>query len=137
MTDHPSYLRTVLGAESWNFVGGTQFTDPAEFDRSVREHYVAFLGEDIWLPHQVAFDFPRIRILYFGLASPEDDAYSDFVADIQADDGVRFTAGELLRKLNNAAAPHLDDADHRWFEGLIFHHVDADGVPVYEMRQGS
>jgi hypothetical protein len=133
-----SFPRTVMGAVIWSFRGGERFTDPAEFERRVREYYMDIMGEDIWLPHQVALSAPRVRITYFGLSSPDAAEYTDFVADLQSEDGARFTAGELLLKLNNAVAPHMEEADHCYFEGLVLSDTPpADGVPVYEMRQGS
>lgn len=128
---------TALVAAVWSFHGGDQIDNPAEFDRRVRAYHIDVTGEDTWDPDEV-IPLARLRVTYFGLESPDDDEYTDMVVDLRADDGARFTAGELLRKMHNAAAPHLEGADHAFFEGLFLtEDVGEDGVPVYEMMQGS
>lgn len=137
-TDDGPFPATALVAVVWSFGTGEQFADPAEFDRRVREYHVQATEEDTWEPDEIALPVPRVRIEYFGLASPEDDEYTDFAAELASDDGTHFTARELLLKLNNAVAPHLEGVDHQYFEGLFFtDRVGEDGVPVYEMMQGS
>ena len=136
-SDESPFPLTALVAAVWSFHGGEQVDDPAEFDRRVRQYHIDVTGEDTWDPDEV-IPLARLRVTYFGLASPDDDEYTDMVVDLRADDGARFTAGELLRKLHNAVAPHLKGADHVFFEGLFLtEDVDEDGVPVYEMMQGS
>jgi hypothetical protein len=135
--DNGPFPLTALVAVVWSFCKGEQFSDPAEFDRRVREYHVDIEGEDTWDPDEV-IPLPRMRIAWFGVESPEDEEYTDFVLDLHADDGAQFTAGELLLKLNNAVAPRLAGADHCYFEGLFLtEDVGDDGVPVYEMMQGS
>jgi hypothetical protein len=128
----------ALVAVVWSFGKGEQFDDPAEFNRRVSAYHVDIAGEDTWDPAEAVMPLPRIRVQYFGVESPEDEEYTDFVLDLQADDGAQFTAGELLLKLNNAVAPRLAGADHCFFEGLFLtEEVGEDGVPIYEMMQGS
>jgi hypothetical protein len=136
-TEDGPFPLTALVAVVWSFHEGEQFDDAAEFDRRVGEYHVRVAGEDTWDPDEVV-PLPSMRITWFGLESPEDDEYTDFVLDLEADNGVDFTAGELLRKLNNAVAPRLAGADHCYFEGLFLtEEVGDDGVPIYEMMQGS
>lgn len=136
-TDEGPFPLTALPAVVWSFFGGEQFSDPAEFDRRVREFHVQVAEEDTWNPDEVV-PVPRIRVRYFGVESPEDDEYTDFEAELRADDGARFTALELLLKLNNEVAPRLEGVDHCYFEGLyLTDDPPVDGVPVYEMMQGS
>lgn len=136
--DEGPFPLTALVAVLWSFSMGEQFTDPAEFNRRVSQYDVDVTGEDTWDPAEVVMPLPRIRVQYFGVESPEDDEYTDFVLDLDADDGAQFTAGELLLKLNNAVAPRLKGADHCYFEGLFLtEEVGDDGVPIYEMMQGS
>lgn len=141
MTDHvdrDALPVTALPAVLWSFAGGEQFDDAAEFDRRVRQYHVLISGEDTWDPDEVALPVPRVRILFFGVESPDDDEYTDMVADLASDGGTHFTAGDLLLKLNNAVAPRLEGVDHCYFEGLFLtDQVEEDGVPVYEMMQGS
>lgn len=138
MTDDDSLPVTALVAAVWSFAGGEHFDDPAEFDRRVRQYHVDVTGEDTWEPDEAVLPIPRVRVKYFGILSPEDDEYTDLVVVLESDDGVGFTAGELLRKLNNAVAPRLEGVDHCYFEGLFLtDDPPEDGVPVYEMMQGS
>jgi hypothetical protein len=137
-SDDGPFPLTALVAVVWSFCDGAQFSDAAEFNRRVSEYHVQVTEEDTWDPGEVALPVPRVRIAYFGVESPEDDEYTDFVEELAADDGVQFTAGELLLKLNNAVAPHLEGADHCYFEGLFLtDKVGDDGLPIYEMMQGS
>lgn len=129
---------TVMVAAVWSFYDGEQFSDAAEFNRRVSEYHVEITGEDTWDPDEVVLPAPAIRVAYFGVASPDDEEYTELMADLRSDDGSGFTAGELLLKLNNAVAGHLKGMDHCYFEGLFL--TDApveEGVPVYEMMQGS
>ncbi len=136
--DEGPFPLMALVAALWSFHGGEQFADAGEFNRRVSEYHVQVTDEDTWDPGEVVMPLPRIRVKYFGVESPEDEDYTDFVLDLQADDGAQFTAGELLLKLNNSVAPHLAEADHCYFEGLFLtEEVGEDGVPVYEMMQGS
>lgn len=141
MTDektHDDFPLNVMPAVVWSFFDGEQFDDPAEFDRRVREYHVKVTEEDTWDPDEVVLSAPAVRVAWFGAESPDDDEYTDFVTLLRSDDGARFTAGELLLKLNNALAPHLKGVDHSFYEGLYL--TDApleDGVPLYEMMQGS
>jgi hypothetical protein len=136
-TDEGPFPLTAMPAVLWSFFDGERFSDPAEFDRRVRAYHVRVAEEDTWDPDEV-LPVPHIRVRYFGVESPEDDEYTDYVAELTADDGERFTAGELLLKLNNEVAPRLKGADHCYFEGLFLtDEPPEDGVPVYEMMQGS
>lgn len=137
MEDDGPFPLTALVAALWTFSKGEQFGDPTEFDRRVRQYHADVTGEDTWDGDEVV-PLPRMRVTYFGLESPEDDEYTDFVLDLEADNGADFTTGELLRKLNNAVAPRLAGADHCFFEGLFLtEDAGDDGVPIYEMMQGS
>jgi hypothetical protein len=136
--DEGPFPPTALVAVVWSFLTGEQFADEAEFDRRVREYHVQVTGEDTWDPDEVVLPVPRVRVMYFGLESPDDDEYTDFVAELTADNGAHFTARELLLKLNNTIAPQLEGADHCYFEGLFLtEQVGDDGVPLYELMQGS
>jgi hypothetical protein len=137
-TDEGPFPSTALVAAVWSFSNGDTFSDPAEFDRRVREYHVEVTGEDTWDPDEVVLPVPRVRVTHFGIESPDDEEYTDFVAELASDNGTHFTAGELLLKLNNEVAPRLKGMDHCYYEGLFFtDQVGEDGVPVYEMMQGS
>jgi hypothetical protein len=136
-TDGP-FPTTIMPAVLWAFRDGEQFTDAAAFNRRVSEYHVAIQDEDTWEPDEVVLEAPRLRVAWFGLESPDDDEYTDYTSELTADDRARFTAGELLRKLHNLAAPRLVDADHVYFEGLyLTDPPEPDDIPVYEMMQGS
>lgn len=128
---------TALVAAVWSSCGGRTFDDPAEFDRQVRRHHLDVTGLDSWDPDEVV-PLSRLRARYFGAASPGDEEHTDFVVELESDDGTHFSAGELLLKLNNAVAGHLEGVDPCHFEGLFLtDDPPVDGVPVYEMMQGS
>ena len=128
---------SALVAVVWSFFKGETFHDAAEFDRRVREYHVRVGEEDTWDPDEIV-PVPRMRVTYFGVESPEDDEYADFTAELESGNGTHFTAGELLLKLNNAVAPRLEGVDHCYFEGLFLTDTPSpDGVPIYEMLQGS
>lgn len=142
MTEHDEdegpYPVTAMVAALWRFADGEQFSDAAEFDRRVRQYHVDVTDEDTWEPDEVVLPIPRVIVKWFGLESPGDADYTDYTLELEADDGAGFTAGELLLKLNNAVAPRLNGADHAFFEGLFLtDDPPVDGVPVYEMMQGS
>jgi hypothetical protein len=62
------------------------------------------------------------------------------VADLQSEDGERFTAGELLYAFYRAADSDLRDSCHCHFEGLQFLGVASSGegyVPIYQAMMGS
>lgn len=131
---------TMLVAAVWSFAegGGRPFDDAAELDRRVRRYHLDLTGEDTWDADEVVLAALRVRILYEGLEAPGDDEYTELAVELEADDGAAFTALELLRKLHNAVAPRLVGADHVFFEGLFLAHDEpVDGVPVYELMQGS
>lgn len=129
---------TALVAVVWSFCNGEQFADPEEFDRRVRDYHVRVTEEDTWDPDEIALPVPRVRIAWFGVESPDDDEYTDYLTELASENGAHFTARELLLKLNNTVAPHLEGADHCYFEGLFLtDQMEEDGVPVYEMMQGS
>jgi hypothetical protein len=136
-TEDGPFPVTALVAAVWSFHSGERFDDAAEFDRRVRRYHVEVTGEDTWDGDEI-IPLPRMRVTYFGLESPGDDEYTDFEVELAADNGTHFTAGELLRKLNNVVAPRLEGVDHCYFEGLFLtEEVGDDGVPIYEMMQGS
>lgn len=127
---------TVLVAAVWSFFEGRPFDDPAEFQRAVHQYHVDITGEDTWEPDEV-IPLSRLRVKYFGVASPDDDEYTDYIVELRSD-GAQFTAGELFLELNNAVAPRLEGVDHCYFEGLFLtDEPPVDGVPIYEMMQGS
>lgn len=137
-TEDGPFPLTVMVAVVWSFFDGEQFADAAEFNQRVHAYHVEVTGEDTWDPDEVVLSAPGIRVAYFGVESPDDEEYTDFMAHLRPDDGARFTAGELLLKLNNAVAAHLKGMDHCYFEGLFLtEDPPEEGVPLYEMMQGS
>lgn len=137
-TEDGPFPLTVMVTAVWSFFEGEQFSDPAEFNRRVHEYHLQATGEDTWDPDEVVLSAPAIRVAYFGVESPDDEEYTEFTTHLRSDDGSQFTAGELLLKLNNAVAGHLKGMDHCHYEGLFLTDTPPeDGVPVYEMMQGS
>jgi hypothetical protein len=139
MTDDTAdeeFPTTALVAAVWSFFEGRPFDDPAEFNRRVHAYHARVEDEDTWDPDE-AVPLSRLRVKFFGVESPDDEEYEDFVVELESD-GAHFTAGELLFKLHNAVAPRLEGVDHCYFEGLyLTDDPPVDGVPMYEMMQGS
>lgn len=117
-------LRDVL----WVF-RGKPFADRAAFDGAVA---AAQSADGAWRPDEVVLRAGRVRV--------REDWYlsKGFTAELDADDGRSFTAGELLFKVHNCFVFKLRRLDHKYFEGLT---LDKDqepaGPPLYELNLGS
>jgi hypothetical protein len=107
--------------------------DRAAFVQAVRDYHIGILKTDErWRPDDVVIPAPRVSIIYDYW---EGENQLDRVATFDADDGRGFTAGELLWKINEDAAPRLQQQDHVFFEGLGLNAKSAE--PAYYMRLGS
>jgi hypothetical protein len=119
----------LLWGVSWVF-RGEPFADRAAFDAAVAE---AQDGGGDWRPDEVVLRAGSVRV------SPDVDWLGDDqAADFAADNGVSFTAGELLFKVHNRFVAELRHADHQFFEGLTLdRHQEPGGPPLYELDLGS
>jgi hypothetical protein len=124
----------VLGGVYWSFIGAP-FADRADFDDEVRRYQIDIGGKDTWQPDEVVIPCHRIRVVYMCWQGGEQ---IEPVIDVASDNGVSFTAGELLFKLHNAVVEQLRDINHHFFEGLSLHpHQSAQKPPLFILRQGS
>jgi hypothetical protein len=124
------YPRELLGEVVWSFVG-EPFASRAAFVEAVREYQLEILQQDTWRPDAVVLRCPRVRVQHEYGDEPDYER-----AELTADDGVAFTAGELLFKIHNAFVGQL--GDHHFFEGLsLSEETGAARVPVYDVDLGS
>jgi hypothetical protein len=128
-----SLPRTLLQGVSWTF-RGTAFGDRATFDAAVAKSQNPHKGKP-WQPAEIVLHTARMRI------TPDVGWYlSDEhpTLELTADDGVRFTAGELLFKVHNAFVVDLREMDHKFFEGFtLADEQDAAKPPLYNLDLGS
>ena len=118
----------------WSFTG-SPFVTREEFDASVRHDQIRFRKKDSWRPDAIIIPAPRVAVRYMCW---QGDEQVEPVVTLEADDGVRFPAGELLFKLHNAVVEQLREIDHHFFEGLtLAGWVDDGKVPLYQLGQGS
>jgi hypothetical protein len=124
----------ILRDVPWRFWDAEPYADRGEFEAAVSALLVDLERPAEWRAGEIALRVPRVRILFFGVDSPDDDDYQDFSVEVTSDDGVAFTRGELLHKVHNAVVLHLNAVDHCYFEGLK---LENPAFPTYQMEQGS
>jgi hypothetical protein len=124
---------TLLEDVAWAF-RGPAFADRAAFEAAVAE-FQDPEWEDAWRPGEVVLHASRVRVV------PDADWYlddEDPVADLSADDGRAFTAGELLFKVHNAFVAGLRQMNHQFFEGFsLSGHQEPGAPPLYDLDLGS
>jgi len=132
-SDKASLPEELLGDVSWSF-RDDPYPDRAAFVAAVAEMYREMEIEG-WNADEVVLRCPRVRIL---CEDVEDEDGEDLVLDIRSDDGIAFTAGELLFKIHNGVAGNESLGDHVYFEGLhLQEQPKGKKPPVYEMWLGS
>jgi hypothetical protein len=132
----------VLGETLWDFANQDVYESRAAFVEAVRRYHAEVQAhapdicpEECWRPDAVVLGAPRVIVQYISEAPGRNE--EDGEVELASDDGEKFTAGEFLHKLHNAAVRRLRENYHRWFEGLELSAFTADGVPVYTLRLGS
>ena len=125
---HPSEL---LEDVSWTF-RGEPFADRAAFDKAVAATQDD--GED-WRPEEVVVHTDRVRVspdVHWHLTDEHP------TAEFAADNGVSFTASELLFKVHNRFVAELGQMDHKYFEGFTLDEdQEAGETPLYGLDLGS
>lgn len=125
-----SIMRDIL----WSFMG-----DPMEdrdaFSEAVRQYHLNIRDEDVWEPDQVVLQCPEMRLQYRYWEEAEE---KEGLLTIQSDNGMSFTAVELLHKVHNAVVEQLREIDHHFFEGFSLLEQRTEGQsPLYRLSQGS
>jgi hypothetical protein len=134
----PSSSDAIMANVAWRFAGA-RFTLADAFDRAVRQYHETVVKDpDAWRPTEIVVAAPRVRISYFGIATPGDVDYTDYSVELASQNGESFTALDLLFKLHNAVVDRLGEADHCYFEGLLLKEAPSGTQPpLYELQQGS
>lgn len=92
------------------------------FEQEVREYHEAILGDaERWRPDEVALEAPRVRVSF--MCWTPDERQIDALVELEANDGARFTTGELMHQLCDELGAYLLENDcklydHCFFEGL-------------------
>src|SRR5262245_47554002 len=113
----PALPKRLMENIYWSF-SGNAFADRPAFEQAVEAYQHQIAGSSAWRPDATVLPVPQVRVVYEGV---ENDNEVEPVVVLSADDGVAFTAGELLFKLHNIVVPHLRESDHHFFEGLVRH----------------
>lgn len=124
----------ILPDLPWSFHDGRRYEHMGAFDAAVRRYVDEFGGT--WRPADRALAATRVRVCYEGVSHPDAEEYEELEVTLTSDDARGFTNLELFFRLHNAVVGHLSAVDHCFFEGLVLEDV-VDGVPRYEMTQGS
>jgi hypothetical protein len=124
-------MREVL----WTFIG-PRIERLDVFCAEVRQYHLDIAHTDeAWRPDEVVLARPRVQVLY---RCWRGQRQVEPVVKIAAQDGVRFTAGELLWRVHNAVRHDLHDMDRHFFEGFTYLEPGTPGDgPVYSIRLGS
>jgi hypothetical protein len=124
---------TLMQGVEWLF-RGSPFADQKAFNAAVTEFQNPEWGP-VWHPDEVVLRAARIRVV------PDVDWYvgdEDPVAELSADDGQAFTAGELLFKVHNAFVAGMQQSSHQFFEGFSRSAQQVAGEPPrYDLELGS
>lgn len=117
--------KCVLDNLLWSFPDDVP-TDRAGFDAVVWARQYASGNDFCWEPDEVILSVGRVRVA-------GDDA-----VELASENGMSFTAGELLWKVHRAFVEQLAGSNHRFLEGLWLHPPSlVNGPPLYHLRLGS
>ena len=148
----------ILSKIAWNF-NATAYRTIGDFNQKVLQYQFGIMKERAcWKSNEIVVDSPLIAVVFTAWMEKEslaenetlledDDFFEDednsddgfFQVEIQAlfeaDNGMNFTALELLYKLDKQVK-HKDLGDHTFFEGLS-KEKGEDDIPLFYMRCGS
>ncbi|MEO2281031.1 hypothetical protein [Pseudoalteromonas pernae] len=123
--------RSVLNHIGWSFSG-------EKFDEidSFRNELIAFQVDDFLESEldEICFLASFISVSYWCY---EGESQIDKTVEIHSDNGISFTALEVLYKLHNSIVLDLDEIDHHFFEGLIPLKESRVDSPKFKIWQGS
>lgn len=150
----------VLNEIAWAFKN-KPYTSLSEFSKDVQQYQIDILGDDdVWKPNEVVIDNAQVKLCYEAwlqnpknllknesLTAPLHEVFNDevdedeyrqveVVATFDADNGICFTAQELLMKLNNVMA-NKELGDQIFFEGLEISEDRDASLPTFVVICGS
>lgn len=128
-----TFPKTLLKDVYWAF-GGRIYEDMEAFNHRIGKYQIDITEKDSWQPDTLLIEASKIKIVYETWEG-DDEVEKELV--LSSDNNRFFTKGEFMFKLHNAVTESLKGIDHSFFEGLNLNKVDADNVPLYEMRLGS
>ena len=124
----------VLEDVCWSF-SGAKFADRSTFESELVEYQKDIREIDAWDPSELVILAPKIRVQYMCW---EGDDQIEPIITLTAENGIAFSAGELMFVLHNAVVEQLNEIDHHFFEGLLLSREKEDGKPpLYSLQQGS
>jgi hypothetical protein len=128
------YPREMMQDVFWSF-RGPKFRSQAKFTQAVHKYCQTIGSEYDWRPEVIVLRAGRVRICP-DVADVRWD--EEPIAELTADNGESFTAGELLFKTHNAFVALLRDGDHVFFEGFtLARDQQDDAPPLYDLDLGS
>lgn len=118
----------ILADVIWKFTE-TEYTDYRTFIREVivfqSEH-----GNHFWNPDVVVIKQPSFTLCYYNPQTRHMEVY-----DMEADNGVTFTEGEILYKIHNRMKDILPGQEFCYLQYLIFRSFEADTLEELEKKQ--
>ncbi len=125
----------VMQDVCWSF-SGAKFADRATFESELIQYQKDIQQIDAWDPSELVVHVPQIRVQYMCW---QDEDQIEPIITLSSENGISFSAGELMFALHNAVVEQLDEIDHHFFEGLLLaKNKEEDGkLPLYILQQGS
>lgn len=119
----------VLFADiAWEFTE-TEYTDYRTFIKDVMAFQSAH-GKHFWNPDVVVVKRPSFTLCYYNPQTEYMEVY-----DMEADNGVTMTEGEILYKLHNRMRHVMPGQDFCYLQYLVFRPVEADSLEELEEKQ--
>ena len=118
----------ILADVIWKFTE-TEYTDYRTFIREV----IVFQSEHenhFWNPDVVVIKQPSFTLCYYNPQTRHMEVY-----DMEADNGVTFTEGEILYKIHNRMKDILPGQELCYLQYLIFRSFEADTLEELEKKQ--
>ena len=119
----------VLFADiAWKFTE-TEYTDYRTFIHDVMAFQTEH-GKHFWNPDVIVVKQPSFTLCYYNPRTGHLELY-----DMEADNGVTLTEGEILYKLHNQMRDVLPGQEFCYLQYLVFRPVEADSLEELEEKQ--
>jgi len=126
----------VLNNFYWSFIG-SKYSCQSNFEHTLIDYQVSIQGDEFnqeSLYEPVIIE-PSIRVKYWCY---EGETQIEPIIQLSTENGLAFTALELIYQLHNAVVEQLNNIDHHFFEGLeLLEEQDGNQPTLYKLRQGS